>query len=81
MPACVASPRRCAKVSKEVQPNTIESQGSRMPTNIMWFERLAYASLALGLVVCALDFQTLLQSGSVASVIGTACCRAGSRPR
>ena len=43
-----------------------------MPTNIIWFERLAYASLVLGLLVGALDFGTLSEVGLPATVIGIA---------
>jgi hypothetical protein len=41
-----------------------------MPTNVVWFERLAYASLGLGLAVLALDYQNLSRLGAPAAVVG-----------
>lgn len=42
-----------------------------MPANVVWFERLAYASLALGLLDLALDFQNLSRLSPAVNLIGT----------
>ena len=42
-----------------------------MPTNVVWFERLAYASLALGLLDLALDFRNLSRLSPAINLIGT----------
>jgi Family of unknown function (DUF6404) len=42
-----------------------------MPTNIVWFERLAYASLGLGLLDLALDFRNLSRLSPAINLIGT----------
>jgi hypothetical protein len=42
-----------------------------MPTNVVWFERLAYASLGLGLLDLALDLQNLSRLSPAVSLIGT----------
>jgi hypothetical protein len=42
-----------------------------MPINVVWFERLAYASLALGLLDLALDFQNLSRLSPAINLIGT----------
>jgi hypothetical protein len=41
-----------------------------MPTNVVWFERLAYASLGLGFVVLALDRQNLSRLAPPAALVG-----------
>ena len=42
-----------------------------MPINVVWFERLAYASLGLGLLDLALDFQNLSRLSPAINLIGT----------
>jgi len=42
-----------------------------MPTNLVWFERLAYASLGLGLLDLALDFRNLSRLSPAINLIGT----------
>jgi hypothetical protein len=42
-----------------------------MPTNVVWFERLAYASLGLGLLDLALDLRNLSRLSPAVNLIGT----------